>query len=140
VSHAGLSLGHFETLDAEQMLQRPLSGPLALHAGEEAFGHGASDTASPLSPVHCTHVPVIFPQAGVATLHSATFVALHCVHMPPLQAGCEASGQTAVVPDPKSPLHAEQTPLDVSQVGFAAVLQADRWVAVHCEQRPAESQ
>ena len=127
-------------MDAEHRLQRPLSGPLALHAGEVVLGQGASDAASPLSPVHCTHVPVMLPHAGVATPQSATFVALHCVHLPALQAGWEASGQAAVVPELKSPLHAEQRPVDVSQVGFAAVLQADRWVAVHWEQRPAVSQ
>jgi hypothetical protein len=127
-------------LDAEQVLQRPLSGPLALHAGVDGLGHAASEAASPLSPVHCTHVPVRVPHAGVATVQSATFVALHCVHMPALQAGWEEAGHAAVAPEAKSPLHAEQTPVDVSHVGLAAVLQADRCVAVHCEQRPAESQ
>ena len=140
VSQVGFSFGHFETFEAEQSVQRPLSGPLALHAGEAELGQAASEAASPLSPVHCTHVPVTVPHAGVARPQSPVFVTLHCVHLPPLQAGCEASGQTAVAPELKSPLHAEQKPVDVSQVGFAAVLQADRCVAVHSEQRLAESQ
>ena len=55
-SHVGFVPVQSDVFDAEQIVQRPLKPPDALHAGAAALGHAAP--VPPLSAVHCAHVPV----------------------------------------------------------------------------------
>ena len=137
-SHVGLSVVQSDTFEAEHVVQRPLKGPAVLHAGAVVVGQTAP--VPPWSAVHWAHVPVA-PHAGVCGGQRPTRVGEHWVHVPSaLHAGAAAFGHAALLPEPRSPLHAEQESVLDSHAGLAGVVHAAICDVVHSPHAPFGAQ
>jgi hypothetical protein len=134
VLQLGLLLEHAVVLASEHWAQRP-----ATQAGSAEVEQGRV-AAEPWSPLHAWQMPsvvlhtgavsghsalleqpqVLVPrlQVGVTPTHRLLSVAEHSTQAPELrQAGAKIEGHSCGVPEPLSPLHAEQVPVAVSQTG-----------------------
>jgi hypothetical protein len=90
----------------------PLQGTQALDVASQT-GAAAGQLLLELQP----HLLPVAPQTGNVPPQAVEFVDEHCTHCPPRHTGAMLDGHAKAAADPKSPLHATQVVVAVSQTG-----------------------